>query len=255
MMRRLKLILEYDGSHFFGWQVQARTGERTVQAVLQEAFAGLPGEHTSPHAAGRTDAGVHALAMVAHLDSSTRLDDAQLLRALNAHLPVDLRVLSVETVAASFHAQFDCTFRRYLYRMRSYREDLRGSSLDRKRVLALYQKLDVVAMQKAAPLFEGSHDFKALATQEIRATKRTVYCSKLRVEGRDLTYHVAADGFLRNMVRAMVGTLLRVGEGKLEPEAVRFVLASGQRSQAGENVPPQGLYFAEASYEPWQEKC
>lgn len=250
-MRRLKLSLEYDGTHFYGWQVQAKTGERTVQGALQRAWAKLPGMHSVLKAAGRTDAGVHALAMVAHLDTDTPVADAALVRALNAHLPADVRVLKAEAVARSFEAQYDCRYRRYLYRMRLVREDAAGSALDRLRVLHLFRKVDVAAMQRAARHFEGIRDFSALATQEARSRERAVYLCHLESDGRDLSLHIAANGFLRGMVRAVVGTLLEVGEGKLPPDAVADVLASKDRARAGKNVPPHGLYFVEAGYEPW----
>ena len=253
-MRRLKLTVEYDGSDFYGWQVQSRSGERTVQGVLQTAWGKLPGQHASLRAAGRTDAGVHAVAMTAHLDSDTPVEDEKLARALNAHLPPDVRVLEVEQVPDSFEAQYSCLYRTYRYRMRLTRGDLSGTALERLRVLHLNQVLDVAAMQQAAPLFEGRRDFAALATQETRTTLRTVHLCHLDVQGRNLTLTIAADGFLRGMVRATVGTLLEVGAGKLKPADVTELLDSKERSRAGKNVSPHGLYFLEAGYEAWSEE-
>jgi tRNA pseudouridine38-40 synthase len=253
-MKRLKLILEYDGKNFHGWQLQAKTLERTVQGVMQEAFAKLPGEHKSLKAAGRTDAGVHATAMVAHIDTTTPIPRNKLILALNAHLPEDVRVYDIENVANDFDAQFDCLYRRYVYKMKLARDHFQGTALERGRVLFLYQELDVMKMQVAARLFEGRHDFASLATQETRETVRTVYQCSLEVGGRELNLHIAADGFLRNMVRAVVGTLLEVGEGKLQPSDITRILESKDRSQAGQNVPPYGLYFVEASYKPWRNK-
>lgn len=253
MQRRLKLTLEYDGSGFYGWQLQARTGERTVQGVLQAAFARLPGRHGSLRAAGRTDAGVHALGMVAHCDTDTPVPDASLQRALNAHLPPDVRVLALARVPDTFEAQYGCRWRYYRYRMRLARSDVRGAALARHHILFLYQQLEVAAMQQAARYFEGQRDFAALATQESRSTLRRVYWCELQADGRDLTLHIAADGFLRGMVRAVVGTLLRVGEGKLGAREIPDILASLERARAGENALPHGLYFACAGYEPWDE--
>lgn len=257
-MRRLKLTLEYDGTGFYGWQVQTRTGERTVQGVLQGALARLPGTHSPLKAAGRTDAGVHALAMVTHLDTDTSLADGDLARALNAHLPGDVRVLNITAVVPDFDAQYDCRYRRYLYRLRLAREDASGLALERFRMLHLFQSVDVAAMQRAARHFEGTRDFSALATQETRSRERTVYLCRLdrdetNGDGRDLTLHIAANGFLRGMVRAVVGTLLEVGAGRLAPDEVVEILASRDRARAGKNVPPQGLYFVEASYEDWKD--
>ena len=135
--------------------------------------------------------------------------------------------------------------------MRLVRDSLETTGLDRHRVLFLSQKLDVGAMQAATSCFEGTRDFAALATQETRGTVRTVYLCRLDVQGRDLTLHIAADGFLRNMVRTVVGTLLYIGEGKLQPREVISILESKDRKRAGPNVPPHGLYFVEAGYEAW----
>lgn len=251
-MRRVRLTVEYDGSDFHGWQRQARTGERTVQGELEAAFARLPGAHGSVVAAGRTDAGVHALAMSAHADTDSNIPDAKLRLALNAHLPEDVAVLRLSTDHEDFHAQYDCRYRRYLYRMRSVRERPRGMALDRRRVLSLYRSLDVAAMQQACRSLEGRHDFAGFATQETRSTERTVYLCELREERGELRLHVAAEGFLRNMVRAVVGTLLWVGAGRLAAGDLGKLLEARDRTRVGHNVPPHGLYFVEAGYRPWQ---
>ncbi len=248
--RRVRLTLEFDGTDFRGWQWQP-TGERTIQGALQDAFAQLPGVHGSVVAAGRTDAGVHALAMVAHVDTTTAIPDAKLRLALNAHLPRDVLVLDLESVRGEFEAQYDCRYRRYLYRMRPARDDPRGLALDRHRVLPVLRRVDVAAMQAATPHLVGRHDFSSFATQETRTPVRTVHLCELRVDGAELRLHVAGDGFLRNMVRTIVGTLLWVGKGKLRPEDVADVLAARDRGRAGPNVGPQGLYFVEAGYAAW----
>ena len=249
-MRRLRLRLEYDGSAFKGWQRQP-TDERTVQGALEAAFAALPGRHGAVHAAGRTDTGVHALAMVAHVDTTSAIPEHKLRLALNAHLPRDVVVLEVQRAAPEFEAQYDCLYRRYLYRLRQMRHDARGAALHRQRCLAVFATLDVDAMRAATAAFVGEHDFAALATRETRSTRRTVHMCDLRDEHGELRLHVAADGFLRSMVRTLVGTLLSVGKGALAVDDVPAVLASGDRARAGRNVPPQGLYFVEAGYEPW----
>lgn len=245
--RRLKLTLEFDGTDFRGWQWQ-KTGERTVQAVVQQALAALPGEHSAVAAAGRTDSGVHALALTAHLDTSLQIETEKLRLALNAHLPPDVKVLAVQEAADTFEAQYSCLYRRYLYRLRVVRGNPRGLALDRKRVLAVHRPLDVTAMQEAALLLEGRHDFSSFATQETRTTVRQVLLSELREEHGELRYHVAADGFLRNMIRTIVGTLLWVGKGKLQPADIPRILSARDRTLAGHNVAPHGLYFVEAGY-------
>ena len=253
-MRRIKLTLEFDGTHFYGWQVQAKTGERTIQGVLEAVLADVPGARPRVMGAGRTDAGVHALAMVAHYDTGDAVPIEKVAKALNARLPGDVRVLHAEEVGPQFESQFSCRYRRYVYKMRLVRDSFGTTALDRHRVLFLPQKLDVGAMRAATSCFEGTRDFAALATQETRGTVRTVYLCRLDLQGRDLTLHIAADGFLRNMVRTVVGTLLYVGEGKLQPRDVTTILESKDRKMAGPNVPPHGLYFAEAGYEVWRLK-
>jgi len=248
--RRVRLLLEYDGTGFQGWQRQP-SGERTVQGAVEAAFASLPGEHGTVNAAGRTDAGVHALAMVAHVDTTSAIPDERLRMALNAHLPRDVVVLEVRTVEPTFEAQFHCLYRRYLYRMRVVRDDPRRLAIDRHRVLPVFRRVDVAAMQAATRHLLGRHDFAAFATQESRTTTRELLLCDLRPAGHELHLHVAADGFLRNMVRTIVGTLLWVGKGKLTPDDVRDVLQSRDRERAGHNVGPQGLYFVEAGYAPW----
>lgn len=254
-MRRVRLTLEFDGTYFYGWQRQQRTGERTVQAAVEEAFAKLPGEHGAVVAAGRTDAGVHALAMVAHVDTSSEIPDEKLRLALNSHLPRDVAALALETAAPDFQAQFDCLYRRYLYRMRVVRDEPRGVALDRHRVLPVYRHLDLPAMQKACTSLLGRHDFASFATQETRATVRTLHLCELRQEADELRLHVAAEGFLRNMVRTIVGTLLWVGKGKLSPEEIPAIIEARDRSRAGQNVSAHGLYFVEAGYREWDREA
>lgn len=249
-VRRVRLLLEFDGTDFYGWQRQA-AGERTVQGVVEEAFAQLPGQHGTVMAAGRTDAGVHALALVAHVDTSSRIPDEKLRLALNAHLPRDVAVVNVRTAAPDFEAQYHCLYRRYLYRLRVVRDDPRGLAVNRNRVLPVFRHVDVPAMQAATRHLLGRHDFATFATQESRTTVRTVHLCELRNEAGELRLHIAGDGFLRNMVRTIVGTLLWVGKGKLTPDDMPVLLAARDRTRAGHNVGPQGLYFAEAGYDPW----
>ncbi len=252
--RRVRLRLEFDGTEFLGWQRQAG-GERTVQGVIERAFAQLPGHHGTVMAAGRTDAGVHALAMVAHVDTTSAIPDEKLRLALNAHLPRDVAMVEVNTVASDFEAQFHCLYRRYLYRMRVVRDDPRGLAINRHRVLPIFRHLDLAAMQDATRHLLGRHDFATFATQESRTTVRTVHLCDLRSEGGELRLHIAGDGFLRNMVRTVVGTLLWVGKGKLVPDDIPGLIAARDRTKAGHNVGPQGLYFVEAGYEPWDPEA
>ena len=248
VMRRIKLTLEFDGTHFKGWQWQP-TGERTVQASVQEALAKLPGQHSLVFAAGRTDAGVHALGMVAHFDTDANIPDGKFRLALNAHLPADVAVLNLTTVPGNFESRYSCKWRRYLYRIRLVRDVPRGAALDRHRVLPVNHILDIAQMQAAAAALVGERDFRAFATQETRTTLRTVLLSELREERGELRYHIVADGFLRNMIRTVIGTLLWVGRGKLQADDIERLILSRNRSLAGPNVAPHGLYFVEAGFE------
>jgi tRNA pseudouridine38-40 synthase len=251
--RRLKLVLEWDGTNFAGWQVQAK-GERTVQGVLERAFEPL-GVSTRPMAAGRTDAGVHALGMVVHVDVEHQIPAEKTRKALNARLPEDVRVVSCTEVSENFHSRFSCAWRSYTYRILNARTQ---SALERHRALWVPQRLEVAPMRHAARHLEGEHDFAAFASQEERQTVRTVFSCDVRslpikrsATDQLIEIQVVGESFLRHMVRGIVGTLLEVGLGKLESSQVKQVLLSKDRAQAGKNVGAHGLYFLEAGYEPW----
>lgn len=242
--QRLQLQASWDGAGFVGWQAQA--AGRSVQDTLQAALGGIVTAALRPVAAGRTDAGVHALAMPLHWDvAGLRVSPERLLRALNARLPPDLAVSLCQPAPPNFHARFCCTERRYLYRLRPapVRAPLLAS-----RVLHLPAVLNLGAMQAAAALLVGEHDFAAFATREERQTRRRLHRLEVMPAGDELHLHVWGESFLRHMVRALVGTLVQVGRGELAAGEVASVLASGKRAQAGPNVPPHGLYFAGARY-------
>lgn len=251
--RRVRLRVEFDGTDFFGWQRQL-AGERTVQGTLEAAFAKLPGPHGPVVGAGRTDRGVHALGMVAHADTASAIPDEKLRLALNAHLPPDVKVLHLATVPNDFHAQFSCQYRQYLYRLRLMRGDPAGIALERNRVMAVHVPLNVEAMQRACADIVGTHDFASFATQETRSTVKTVHHCELEQDGRELRLHLVADGFLRNMIRAIVGTLLWIGKGTMPETCIPDILAAKDRTKAGDNAPPHGLYFVHGGYEPWAGK-
>ncbi len=251
--RRLRLMLEYDGTDFAGWQVQSK-GERTVQGALEAALEPL-GMASRPVAAGRTDAGVHALEMPVHVDVGHDIPARSVLRALNSRLPPDVRILEASDAQAGFHARFSCQWRAYRYRVQNAPI---ASALERHRALWVPQRLDVDAMNAAAIYLVGAHDFSAFATQEERQTVRQVYAAEWTSGARisdaqsPLEFRITGESFLRHMVRGIVGTLLEVGLGKLEPEGLRRILESRARANAGPNVVPHGLYFSEAGYEAWK---
>lgn len=251
--RKIRLTVEYDGTDFAGWQVQPRPA-RTVQGALQDALAHLPGEHGPILGAGRTDAGVHALAMTAHVRTSTPIKAVRLAPAMNSQLPRDIRVLDVEPTDASFEAQFSCQYRRYLYRLRESPVPVVAGALNRNRVLTLAGPLDWDAMNRAAGTLLGKHDFASFATQETRTTVRTLHLAWFEANGHEMWFHVAADGFLRGMVRTLLGTLLEVGRGRRSEASVTDLLNVQDRRRAGPSQPAHGLYFAEAGYNTWDRE-
>jgi tRNA pseudouridine38-40 synthase len=245
-MRTLRILVAYDGSGFAGWQRQE--GFPSVQQSLEEAVARVTGETVTVHGAGRTDAGVHALAQVAHFRSSTAIPDDRLVRALNAHLPESVTVYRVATVPSGFHARFTACGKRYVYRMLA--TPLRPP-LGRGLVAWIPYPLDAARMRAGAAHLVGRHDFASFASQGSRPRASTVRrIVRIHVVGRRqrVDLFVQGDGFLYNMVRAIAGTLIEVGRGRLEPGSVREILAAKDRRLAGPTAPPHGLYLLRVLY-------
>ena len=252
--RRLRLLLEWDGTNFKGWQVQSK-GERTIQGALETALEPL-GRFNRPMAAGRTDAGVHALEMPVHVDVGFNTPAENVLKALNARLPPDVRVLSCTDTDADFHARFSCQWRSYSYRILNTPT---ASALERSRALWIPYRLEVAPMRHAAAHLIGRFDFAAFATREERQTEREVLACDVRAISAPFSRNadfievrITGESFLRHMVRGMVGTLLEVGSGKIKSEDVLEVLESKDRDMAGKNVAAHGLYFVKAGYSSWQ---
>ncbi|PZA06802.1 MULTISPECIES: tRNA pseudouridine(38-40) synthase TruA [unclassified Meiothermus] len=256
-MRRIKLIVEFDGTHFAGLQTQAQ-GERTVQNTLEQALAQIPGAIPKVVAAGRTDAGVHALAMPFHYDTLDTIPPEKIPFALNGLLPPDLRALAAQEAPPGFHARKSCCWRAYRYRILNRKMP---SPLLRHYAWWLPQNLNLVAMRHALEHLVGEHDFQAFAVKEKRPTVRQIYRAHLTVltpdiaqdakNEREIHLEFVGSGFLRGQVRSMVGTLVEIGLGKRDSQSVRELLKGGRRSQAGPTAPPQGLYFVGAGYTPW----
>jgi tRNA pseudouridine38-40 synthase len=240
-----KLTIQYDGTNYVGWQRQA--SGVSIQGLLEDALAPIAKRQVDVVGAGRTDAGVHALGQVVSASFETRLDEPTLRRALNAALPPDVRVSDVATAAPGFHARFAARSKRYEYRI------ARGpfvSPFDRLYAWHVPYNLDVGAMRAAAGKLTGRHDFAAFqaAGSEVRTTERHLFALDVREEGPRLTVEAAADGFLRHMVRTIVGTLVETGSGRISPSRVAEVLASRDRSLAGPTAPALGLFLVSVEY-------
>ena len=246
MIRRILITIEYDGGRFHGWQRQVNG--RTVQQVLEEAAHQLTGQETLVQAAGRTDAGVHASGQAAHLDVPEKFDAERVMAALNALVgqqPVS--VIAAREVPADFHARFSATGRRYLYRILPRRQP---PALDLGRVWHHKTALDTDAMQCAADMLIGRHDFTSFRATHCQADSpvRTLDTLDVASAGAEIHIHAAARSFLHHQVRNMVGTLALVGAGKWQPEQVAEALAACDRSTAGPTAPPEGLYLTAVSY-------
>jgi len=243
--RRLKLVLEYDGTDFAGWQTQP--GQRTVQGELEKALGEVCGAPTATRAAGRTDAGVHAAGQVVSLSTGSRIPEGGLLRGLNSLLPRDVAVLDVAEVAPEFDARFSARGKVYRYLVWAH---LVGSPLHERTTWHVRAPLDRHAMRTAAALLVGDHDFAAFraADCERRTTRRLMARVDVDGAGATLAIEVEATAFLKNMVRIVAGTLVDVGRGRLGPDDVAVALSTGERTRAGVTAPAQGLTLMRVLY-------
>lgn len=248
MSRRLRLYLTYDGTDFHGWQVQP--GLKTIQGEIERVLGEIEGRPVHVDGSGRTDAGVHALEQVASLDLENPIPTLNLRRAMNRLLPPAIRVLRAEEMPADFHARFSARSKCYEYRL--WRAEICPPLLYRYVCHHPYP-LDIAAMCEAAPHFEGTRDFRALAGADEDggsdpAQPRTIFSSLLETTGDLLIYRVRGSGFLRYMVRNIVGTLLEVGKGNLTPEDIVRILDSADRRQAGPTAAARGLFLVRVEY-------
>jgi len=246
-MRRLKAIISYDGTQFSGYQVQP--GERTVQAEVERVLAVMhKGNNIKVTASGRTDARVHATGQTLHFDTPLAIPVEKYMKALNVQLPRDIRVLSVEEVAADFHARYSVTGKRYRYIWSC--EPVQSPFRRHYTVETNGVKPDVKAMQEAAKAIIGTHDFSCFcaANTSVQNKVRTVNALELKWHGEELHMVIEGSGFLYNMVRIIAGTLWEVGIGRREVKSVEKIVASMDRDQAGKTAPPQGLYLEKVFY-------
>ncbi|MDQ7779817.1 MAG: tRNA pseudouridine(38-40) synthase TruA [Planctomycetota bacterium] len=241
----VRLTVEYDGTGYAGWQRQ--NGKPTIQEELERAVQALTGERCHVQGAGRTDAGVHAVGQVANVKAAFPVHAARLVHALNAHLPTDITVTHAEAVSDDFHAQFDA--RSKLYRYVILNRPARPA-LERNRVYNVRSPLDLGKMKAAASRLVGRHDFRAFCS-EARTKESTVRLLKtLEIErhGEYIVVDAHGEGFLYNMVRAIVGTLVLAGQDKLDPDQIEDILKSRDRRKAGPNAPARGLTLVSVSY-------
>lgn len=245
-MRRVKLTLAYDGTDFHGWQVQPELP--TIQGTLEHVLAAIEGRAVHVSGSGRTDAGVHALAQVAAVTLANPIPLHNLRRALNRQLPPAIRVLTAEEVPLDFHPRHHAVSKTYEYRI------FRGEAcppVEWRYVHHYPYPLDAGRMAALAPALGGEHDFSAFAAtddRELESTVRTIFASVLEVTGERMWYRISGSGFLKHMVRNIVGTLLEAGKGNLDENSLREFFTPGCAKHAGPTAPAKGLFLAHVDY-------
>jgi tRNA pseudouridine38-40 synthase len=245
-MTRFALTIEYDGTPFMGWQRQVHGP--SVQQDIEEAIAKVGGIDVQVHAAGRTDAGVHALAMRAHFDLETKLTPFRLMGGINAHLrPAPIAILDCQIVPDEWHARFSCIGRAYEYRIVNRRAPL---TVERDRAWQVIQELDTDVMHEAAQLLVGLHDFTTFRSAHCQSDSpvKTLDRLDVRREGEHVLVVAEARSFLHHQVRSMVGSLAAVGTGRWTVADLQAALDAKDRTALAHNAPPEGLYFVKAVY-------
>ncbi len=244
-LRNLRILIEYDGTDFHGWQRQP--GLRTVQSCLQDAIRTMTGEATAIQGAGRTDAGVHAAGQVASFTLAADIPETGLLRGLNSFLPADVAILDVREAPADFDARFSARGKVYRYRIWNH---LVRSPLHARASWHCRSVLDLATMREAAARLCGEHDFRAFRASdcERRTTVRVIRRLDVDRQGAVTTIDVEATAFLKNMVRILVGTLVDLGRGKIAPGAIDHMLRTGDRAAGGITAPAQGLTLLRVIY-------
>lgn len=242
-MKNYKITLSYDGTEYCGWQFQPHL--RTIQGTLQETLARLGGKDVCVHGAGRTDAGVHALGQTANFKAELKLDDAELFKAMNAILPADIRVLSLETAPPGFHSRRNARAKTYRYRIVTAPAI---SPFDLRFALHHPYPLPLKRLRDAARLFVRTGDFSGFSSNKDRSPVRRVTRSEWQKKGDELIYTIQADGFLRYMVRTIVGTLLEVGRGRIPVDRIEEIFARGERTADSPTAPAKGLCLVKIDY-------
>ena len=247
-MPRYRLLIEYDGTPFVGWQMQGAGGGASVQGTIAAALAKLTGEVADVRGAGRTDSGVHAMGQVAHVDLPREYPAYVVREAINYHVrPMPVSVLDCTLAADTFDARFSAIGRHYLYRLLNRRGP---PVLDKNRVWWVAKPLDIAAMIDAAPVLEGRHDFTTFraAGCQAKSPVKTLDCFRVEVLGEELRIHVSARSFMHKQVRSMVGSLKLVGDGRWSKADLKAALDSRDRTRCGPVAPPFGLYLTQVDY-------
>ncbi len=247
-LRNIKLILEYNGTNYHGWQSQAGTGKVTIQDTLEQAIYSLIKEHVRTTSSGRTDAGVHSCGHVANFLTESTIPPEAWAPALNHFLPTDIRILSSEKVSPEFHARYSARGKIYTYRILNRREP---SALNRDFAWHVNRKLNIKRMKLAAAKLIGRHDFSAFRGSGCNAKTpiRTIRSAVVKKSGAFIEITVEADAFLQYMMRNIAGTLVETGLGRFSPDDVGHMLESRDRTTAGRTAPPQGLCLVKVLYD------
>lgn len=245
-MRNIKLTIEYNGTNYLGWQRQPQGA--TVQEVLENVLEKITKQKTIVFGSGRTDSGVHAIAQVANFKTRSKMTPLQFQKSLNSLLPKDIVIKEAEEAGIDFHAQFDAKSKTYLYRIlnRTY-----PSALQRQRAWLIPDNLNLIQMKKAAEVLLGEHDFRAFALSKraVKTTERRVLSVSLERKADSIVeFEIESTGFLKGMVRLIVGTLVQVGRGKITSEDFRRILESGEKTSFVRSAPPSGLFLKEVKY-------
>ena len=246
-MRNIKLVIEYDGKDFNGWQKQPT--KLNIQGEIERAIKQITGEEVDLTASGRTDAGVHALGQVANFKTNSNIPIEKIPIALNSNLKKSIVIKSAEEVEERFHSRLNCKRKTYRYMINNSKY---GTAIYRNLETHIPMKLDIQKMQEAVKYFEGEHDFKAFKASgtSSKSSVRTIYKAEVIDAGNERIYiELTGNGFLYNMIRIIAGTLVEVGLGKIEPNEIKTIIESKKRENAGKTLPPQGLYLVKVEYE------
>ncbi|MDX1916546.1 MAG: tRNA pseudouridine(38-40) synthase TruA [Rickettsiaceae bacterium] len=245
-MRRFKLVIEYDGTGFKGWQKQASSP--SIQGAIEAAIYGFSGQSVEVYGSGRTDAGVHALGQVAHFDIDSRVASCQIMGAINFHLkPNKIAIVSCAETSSDFHARFSAINRAYKYKIINRTSPL---AIESNRAWLVSRELNLELMQKGASILIGNHDFSSFRASSCGALSpiKTVNSLKIEQIGDIIKIEISAKSFLHHMVRNIVGTLVDLGTGKISYDRLHDILNAKDRSQAGVTAPACGLYFTRVDY-------